>query len=197
MIKSLFLCRVVIHFALIVRKNYPSMASSSARTTRVHIRSVLTNCQLTIKYWLDCRWRLRPTRRSAAAKWPRARYSTVQHIPRKRSSSTACKTVRCSVRSVSWNMLSKSTKSLIAHPKVRIIWNTISSLRSLSNSLTQLSFLVLDMQRMVQEMINEVEVYENETPASEELYSKLELKVRKKFNDEIDRLEKSFRRIME
>ena len=57
--------------------------------------------------------------------------------------------------------------------------------------------LVLDMQRMVQEMINEVEVYENETPASEELYSKLELKVRKKFNDEIDRLEKSFRRIME
>ena len=47
------------------------------------------------------------------------------------------------------------------------------------------------------EMINEVEVYETETPASEELYSKLELKVRKKFNDEIDRLEKSFRRIME
>ena len=49
------------------------------------------------------------------------------------------------------------------------------------------------MKRMVQEMINEVEVYESETPASEELYSKLELKVRKKFNDEIDRLEKSFR----
>ena len=57
--------------------------------------------------------------------------------------------------------------------------------------------LVVDMKRMVQEMINEVEVYESETPASEELYSKLELKVRKKFNDEIDRLEKSFRRIME
>ena len=56
---------------------------------------------------------------------------------------------------------------------------------------------VLDMKRMVQEMITEVEVYESETPASEELYSKLELKVRKKFNDEIDRLEKSFRRIME
>lgn len=50
---------------------------------------------------------------------------------------------------------------------------------------------------MVMEMINEVEVYESETPASEELYSKLELKVRKKFNDEVDRLEKSFRRIME
>ena len=65
--------------------------------------------------------------------------------------------------------------------------------------LTQLYLLwiVLDMKRMVQEMITEVEVYESETPASEELYSKLELKVRKKFNDEIDRLEKSFRRIME
>ena len=59
------------------------------------------------------------------------------------------------------------------------------------------SHKVLDMRRMVQEMITEVEVYESETPASEELYSKLELKVRKKFNDEIDRLEKSFRRIME
>jgi hypothetical protein len=56
---------------------------------------------------------------------------------------------------------------------------------------------VVDMKRMVQEMINEVEIYESEVPASEELYNKLELKVRKKFNDEIDRLEKSFRRIME
>ena len=46
-------------------------------------------------------------------------------------------------------------------------------------------------------MLTEVEAYEVETPASEELYSKLGLKVRKKFNDEIDRLEKSFRRIME
>ena len=63
--------------------------------------------------------------------------------------------------------------------------------------LTSYLRLVLDMKRMVQEMITEVEVYESETPASEELYSKLELKVRKKFNDEIDRLEKSFRRIME
>lgn len=55
----------------------------------------------------------------------------------------------------------------------------------------------MDMKRMVEEMISEVELLENETPASEELYSKLEVKVRKKFNEEIDRLEKSFRRIME
>ena len=53
------------------------------------------------------------------------------------------------------------------------------------------------MKQMVQEMIENVEQLEQETPATEELYSKLELKVRKKFNEEIDRLEKSFRRIME
>ena len=53
------------------------------------------------------------------------------------------------------------------------------------------------MKRLVTEMINEVEVLETETPATEELYSKLEVKVRKKFNEEIDRLEKSFRRINE
>ena len=56
---------------------------------------------------------------------------------------------------------------------------------------------IIDMKRMVQEMVNEVEVLETDTSANEELYSKLELKVCKKFNEEIDRLEKSFRRIME
>ena len=53
------------------------------------------------------------------------------------------------------------------------------------------------MKRLVTEMISEVEQLETETPATEELYSKLEVKVRKKFNEEIDRLEKSFRRINE
>ena len=53
------------------------------------------------------------------------------------------------------------------------------------------------MKRLVTEMIAEVEVLETETPATEELYSKLEVKVRKKFNEEIDRLAKSFRRINE
>jgi len=57
--------------------------------------------------------------------------------------------------------------------------------------------VVVDMKKMVAEMASEVEILEQETPATEELYSKLELKVRKKFNEEIDRLEKSFRRIME
>jgi len=53
------------------------------------------------------------------------------------------------------------------------------------------------MKHMVQELVTEVEMLEQETPASEDLYNKLEMKVRKKFNEEIDRLEKSFRRIME
>jgi len=50
---------------------------------------------------------------------------------------------------------------------------------------------------MMTELIGEVEVLEMETPATEDMYSKLEVKVRKKFNEEIDRLEKSFRRINE
>ena len=135
MIRNRVLCPVAIHFALNARENYPSMASSNAHTTKVPIRSIPTNYQLITKYWPDCRWPRQPTQRSAPAKWPRARYSIVQHILRKRSSFTACRTVRCSARSVSWNMLSKSTKSLIAHLKVRTIWkSTISSLRSMSNS---------------------------------------------------------------
>ena len=32
---------------------------------------------------------------------------------------------------------------------------------------------------------------------NEDLYNKLEMKVRKKFNEEVDKLEKSFRRIMD
>lgn len=53
------------------------------------------------------------------------------------------------------------------------------------------------MKRIVKEMLEEVEVVEKSNSVSEELYSKLELKVRKKFNEEVERLEKSFRRIIE
>lgn len=68
---------------------------------------------------------------------------------------------------------------------------------SLKHEVINCSPKVVEMKRMVQEMITEVDDLASETPASEELYSKLEQKVRKKFNEEIDRLEKSFRRIME
>ena len=73
-------------------------------------------------------------------------------------------------------------------------WTVLQKVSNKSNSTL---IIVVDMKRMVQELLTEVETLEQETPASEELYSKLELKVRKKFNEEIDRLEKSFRRIME
>lgn len=57
---------------------------------------------------------------------------------------------------------------------------------------------IASMQKMIMDLITDVETIEEETPPSEEqYYNKLELKVRKKFNEEIDRLEKSFRRIME
>jgi formiminotetrahydrofolate cyclodeaminase len=73
----------------------------------------------------------------------------------------------------------------------------LTVLQKVSFYFNLIKLLVVDMKRMVQELLTEVETLEQETPASEELYSKLELKVRKKFNEEIDRLEKSFRRIME
>jgi HAMP domain-containing protein len=53
------------------------------------------------------------------------------------------------------------------------------------------------MKRMVREMQEEVEVVDRSNSVCEDLYSKLEQKVRKKFNEEVERLEKSFRRIIE
>ena len=57
--------------------------------------------------------------------------------------------------------------------------------------------LVVEMKRMVKEMLDEVETVDKSNSANEELYGKLEQKVRKKFNEEVERLEKSFRRIIE
>lgn len=53
------------------------------------------------------------------------------------------------------------------------------------------------MRRMVKEMLEEVETIDRNNNVCEELYGKLEQKVRKKFNEEVERLEKSFRRIIE
>jgi len=53
------------------------------------------------------------------------------------------------------------------------------------------------MRKMVKEMLDDVEVVDKNNSVCEELYGKLEQKVRKKFNEEIERLEKSFRRIIE
>ncbi len=53
------------------------------------------------------------------------------------------------------------------------------------------------MQRLIKEMLDEVEEVSSKNNVCEELYTKLEQKVKKKFNEEVERLEKSFRRIIE
>lgn len=53
------------------------------------------------------------------------------------------------------------------------------------------------MKKLVKEMLDEVEVTDKGNNVSEELYGKLELKVKKKFTEEVERLEKSFARIIE
>lgn len=54
------------------------------------------------------------------------------------------------------------------------------------------------MKRMIKEMIDEVDTVDRgSTSVCEELYTKLEGKVKKKFTEEVERLEKSFRRIIE
>ena len=57
--------------------------------------------------------------------------------------------------------------------------------------------VVLEMRRMVKEMMEEVDGIDRNNSVCEDLYGKLEQKVRKKFNEEVERLEKSFRRIIE
>lgn len=57
--------------------------------------------------------------------------------------------------------------------------------------------IVLEMKRMVKDMVEEVDVIDRNNSVCEDLYGKLEQKVRKKFNEEVERLEKSFRRIIE
>ena len=54
-----------------------------------------------------------------------------------------------------------------------------------------------EMKKMIEEMVGEVEKYDQQVNVNEDLYNKLEVKVRKKFNEEVDKLEKSFRRIMD
>ena len=46
-------------------------------------------------------------------------------------------------------------------------------------------------------MIEEVDTIDKSNQVSEELYGKLEQKVKKKYNEEVDRLDKSFRKIIE
>ena len=53
------------------------------------------------------------------------------------------------------------------------------------------------MKRVIKEMVEEVDAIDKSNQVSEELYAKLEQKVKKKYNEEVERLDKSFRKIIE
>lgn len=53
------------------------------------------------------------------------------------------------------------------------------------------------MRKLVKEMMEEVDSVDKTNSVCEELYGKLEQKVKKKFQEEVERLEKSFARIIE
>ena len=67
----------------------------------------------------------------------------------------------------------------------------------MKHEVIQISPKIEDMKKMIEEMVAEVEKHDQSIAVNEELYNKLEMKVRKKFNEEVDKLEKSFRRIMD
>jgi hypothetical protein len=53
------------------------------------------------------------------------------------------------------------------------------------------------MRRIIKNMLEDVETIDKSNSFSEDIYTKLEQKVKKKFQEEVDRLEKSFRRIID
>jgi HAMP domain-containing protein len=67
----------------------------------------------------------------------------------------------------------------------------------MKHEVIQISPKIDEMQKLIEDMVHEVDKYEQSLSVNEELYNKLETKVRKKFNEEVDKLEKSFRRIMD
>jgi hypothetical protein len=67
----------------------------------------------------------------------------------------------------------------------------------MKHEVIQISPKIDEMKKLIEEMVVEVERYDGNTSVNEELYNKLEMKVRKKFNEEVEKLEKSFRRVMD
>jgi hypothetical protein len=67
----------------------------------------------------------------------------------------------------------------------------------MKHEVIQVSPKIEEMKKMIEEMVVEVDKHDASISVNEELYNKLEMKVRKKFNEEVDKLEKSFRRVMD
>ena len=67
----------------------------------------------------------------------------------------------------------------------------------MKHEVIQISHKIDEMKKMIELLSVEVDKYDSSIIVNEELYNKLEMKVRKKFNEEVDKLEKSFKRIMD
>ena len=66
----------------------------------------------------------------------------------------------------------------------------------MKHEVIQISSKIDEMKKLIEEMVHEVEKADQSISVNEEVYNKLEMKVRKKFNEEVDKLEKSFRRMV-
>jgi hypothetical protein len=114
-----------------------------------------------------------------------AAYNIVMFTRLRKLSFSAKATRKCFALSVSSSIQTPSTRSCPSPSKV----TTPNTLKNVC--------IVLEMRRLVREMLEEVDQIDRNNSVCEDLYGKLEQKVRKKFNEEVERLEKSFRRIIE
>ena len=67
----------------------------------------------------------------------------------------------------------------------------------MKHEVIQISSKIDEMKKLIEDMVYEVEKADQSVHVNEEVYNKLEMKVRKKFNEEVDKCEKSFRRIID
>ena len=92
---------------------------------------------------------------------------------------------------------SKKVKFYCKNDKSMFCSKCILKHTEMKHEVIQISPKIDEMKKMIEEMVQEVEKHDQSISVNEELYNKLEMKVRKKFNEEVDKLEKSFRRIMD
>merc|ERR1712086_648018 len=92
---------------------------------------------------------------------------------------------------------SKKVKFYCKNCKVMFCSKCILKHTEMKHDIIQISPKIEEMKKMIEEMVTEVDKHDQSISVNEELYNKLEMKVRKKFNEEVDKLEKSFRRVMD
>ena len=92
---------------------------------------------------------------------------------------------------------SKKVKFYCKNCRVMFCSKCILKHTEMKHEVIQISPKIDEMKKLIEEMVHEVEKHDSSIVVNEELYNKLEMKVRKKFNEEVDKLEKSFRRIMD